>query len=869
MKKALQALVLVSAICFQLLTPMIAGVGSFVMEYVEKDSVVASVAAHAPVAYAQEVNESNQKLPGCGVGIFSSSSVIGCIAQVFYFLFVYVLGAIASIAGDLFDYFLWFTIDSETYSAKNDIIQKGWDVVRDITNIFFVVGLLIAAISLLFNLSEGGGPRILFGIIVVALVINFSLFFVRIIIDAGNITGLIFYNKITANKVDSIKSEGEGLKSISSVLMSKFNPQLLFNTDLYNNGGLTESAKAGRFLLMTVFAGILHVMLIIVFLSVCMFFVSRVIALWFSMIFAPFALITKAIPFLNTEKLKFLNFNQWISNLLSNAFLVGVFMFLIYVVALMSSDLTSSIQQANGSDSFVFTALKVAMPFILVASFLWTAKKAAQALAGEFGEMVTAGVSMLAVGTVGAVALGAAGVSGLAGMGLRGVGAGLNATGAKGAGKAFTRAGKAVPQVFNPFKWKKSEYAPLRAVGKTLSSPFVGGAAGFIGKQAGLNTGLMAKAAGLGTGMGIGKWYQGVQRAAWQDRAAHAREDMQQRRAELDNKRLDEIIATERAQLEMQELEYKLSKKQGKDQFLLGADEAKQNEKAEAWKAQFINDLDNGVKSGKIKDIVQYTNDYKAGKAKIYDEKGQEIGTSPAEEKSAQAWNMRVVNNEADDLVYGEGFAEARDKAKDNNWDNLGSYKNWLDDQKAKGTFTETTDPSKLRLAQELRKRIKPEKPPLSAEDLNAITNQYRTATEAQEKNKDTLEKIKNELARKGITVEIADITPDQIKEYIKDLKDNENVLTIKDVSAGYTGTMTYSEFQKRLKELQVKSKLRGKDANGLDRGLTEAEAEELVRMQDDKKIIDARYDKMKDVMDDYRKRKDAIDAAKKTIARG
>lgn len=225
-----------------------AGVGSFLAEHFQNNNVAATIAAHAPIAHADSVNQnSGDTTPGCGFGIFSNSSVMGCVAQVAYFLFVYVLGSIASIAGDLFDYFLWFTIDSETYGTKNDVIQKGWDVVRDVTNIFFVVGLLIAAISILFNIGESGGPRLLFSIIVIALIINFSLFFVRVVIDAGNITGLIFYNKITADPVKNIASEGPGggLKSISSVLMSKFNPQELYNTDLFTNYGLTDSAKAG------------------------------------------------------------------------------------------------------------------------------------------------------------------------------------------------------------------------------------------------------------------------------------------------------------------------------------------------------------------------------------------------------------------------------------------------------------------------------------------------------------------------------------------------------------------------------------------------------------------------------------------------
>ena len=64
-------------------------------------------------------------------------------------------------------------------------------------------------------------------IVVIALVINFSLFTTKIVIDASNILAKIFYNNITSINPSGaeLKPEDGGQKSISIGIVDKFDPQ--------------------------------------------------------------------------------------------------------------------------------------------------------------------------------------------------------------------------------------------------------------------------------------------------------------------------------------------------------------------------------------------------------------------------------------------------------------------------------------------------------------------------------------------------------------------------------------------------------------------------------------------------------------------
>jgi hypothetical protein len=77
-----------------------------------------------------------------------------------------------------------------------EMITIGWEITRDIANIFFIFILLIIAIATILRLESYGAKQLLAKLIIVALLVNFSLVIAFAVVDAANILALTFIKRI-------------------------------------------------------------------------------------------------------------------------------------------------------------------------------------------------------------------------------------------------------------------------------------------------------------------------------------------------------------------------------------------------------------------------------------------------------------------------------------------------------------------------------------------------------------------------------------------------------------------------------------------------------------------------------------------------
>lgn len=404
-------------------------------------------------------------LPVCGIGITEETGDIeGCIVRGVYYLFLYPSAWLASMGGNVFDWFIGYTLSSDSYSQA-DFVEKGWRIVRDIANLSFIFVLLYIAFRYVLGLEGRDVQKTLLKIIGIALVINFSLFATRLIIDAGNILGRVFYERITVTGGDGSTT---GYTPLSVGLISKVNPQRLLSSGMFaptasitattgqeNNtlGELNDGASSAtlnstgfQILVLLTAAGV-NLVLAYVFFSVGIFFVARTIGLWFQMIFSPIAFLSVAVPKVGGAAGGRFNFSTWLSTTFSLAFMVVVFMFLLYLTIMFLGVAFGSLIDAGENSSGLTLFLEVLIPFIVVAILLLAAKKQAKEMSGEFGSAMVKGLKMALIGALGAGGLalgGAAILGGVAGRQMVGrVGANMankNATTAW--GRAQKRAGK-------------------------------------------------------------------------------------------------------------------------------------------------------------------------------------------------------------------------------------------------------------------------------------------------------------------------------------------------------------------------------------------------------------------------------------------
>lgn len=310
-----------------------------------------------------------------------------------------VVAVFTQAAATFLDFFIYYSTNSDSYTTG--FIEKAWSAVRDIANMLFIITLLYVAIKTILGLNVTNNKKLISAVVVIALVINFSLFTTKVVVDASNILAKVFYNNIKsidgrvkdANGNYTTELENiDGQKSISVGLAQKFNPQKLF-------GKPSPTKGDGELIFITLLSIIVMLFMIYIFLSVAFLFLGRVVGLWISMIFSPLAFISYAVPF----DIPGLGHKQWWNELLKNAFLAPIFIFFLYIIIMFADFIEVVPPPSLDIYDVVNSSMKTVLPFAIVIVLLMKAKEIAVTYSGKIGEMFISGAKML-----GGLALGAA-----------------------------------------------------------------------------------------------------------------------------------------------------------------------------------------------------------------------------------------------------------------------------------------------------------------------------------------------------------------------------------------------------------------------------------------------------------------------------
>jgi len=392
---------------------------------------------------------------GCVSLIFD---FVSCLVSASYYLIFMPISGLTALAAGVLDFFIFYSTSDDAY---NDVfVTKAWGAVRDIANIFFIIALLYIAIKTILNLGNSNSKKLLTYVIIVALVINFSLFFTKVVIDASNVIAKIFYHQITpvdrnGNPID----ENTEQRSVTISLVGQFDPVNLMALPPRGNSAtqVDASGKIGEFFFVMLLCIGLMFFMIYIFLSVAMLFVARVISLWLSMIFSPIAFASHTVDF----GLGSLGWKKWFEELFKNAFMAPIFIFFLYVVILFGNFINIGATVGSEKD-WIFGVMTTIIPFMLVFVLLHKAKKLAVEYSGEMGSAVVKGAAVLGGMALGATALGVAAV-------------GRNTVGAVSKYVQNDNARKKDFGTFGGYKdWsigkKLNPFAYIRQAGKTVSA---------------------------------------------------------------------------------------------------------------------------------------------------------------------------------------------------------------------------------------------------------------------------------------------------------------------------------------------------------------------------------------------------------------
>ena len=269
----------------------------------------------------------------------------------------------AYIGAFIFDIAVQITLQSVTYSQS--FLTTSWAAVRDLANMAFIFLLVYLAIVIVLRAETSGSLKMLSGIIIAALLINFSFFITRVVIDGGNILATQFYNAIpepplssssaasgsivgSVQAVASAASSNANVKDLTNGIMNALGIQTFIGSNSFSTFASTLTGKSGQavggfsILIILTFVylavGAILAMLAFTFITVGVKFLVRVVVLWFVIIAAPLAFVAAAI-FKGATWDRFNLFKRWQEALIQFAFYPAVFLFIFWIIDLFSSQL--------------------------------------------------------------------------------------------------------------------------------------------------------------------------------------------------------------------------------------------------------------------------------------------------------------------------------------------------------------------------------------------------------------------------------------------------------------------------------------------------------------------------------------------------
>ena len=297
----------------------------------------------------------------------------------------------------LASYIFWFSsvvfdnllhIGLSTNLMKSEFVTAAWSNIRDLANMTFVLGAIAIAFMMIFSKDEKYKSYII-NLIIIAFVLNFSLFFSKIIVDAGNITSHVFLNVSSVKVIEkeesilpshffiakAITGNDNINRSVGAALVKGLSTKNLFGAKNFEDWKeIDKSAdQVMTYFFMNLLVGFVYFAIAKKFFSAGFMFLGRLVWIVFYMVTSPIYFISYFIPG-QEERLK----NDWFFPLLQKSFCIVVYLFFIWLSYII---LSSGVTEV-GEGGF-YTLLFV---FIIKAIFITVLLDKAGSIGNKFCE---------------------------------------------------------------------------------------------------------------------------------------------------------------------------------------------------------------------------------------------------------------------------------------------------------------------------------------------------------------------------------------------------------------------------------------------------------------------------------------------------
>ncbi len=335
--------------------------------------------------------------PGCfSLTNFSMSDcLVGVLGWVSLGL-MHIMSLILFLAGKLLDTVITYTVVHMSANISGLTgINITWKAIRDIMNLVFIFMLIYEGIKLIISKSSSGEVKnLIVGIVMASILVNFSLFFTKLLIDSSNIVTIGFYNSIVGP--DSAPSGTLSSRTLSNAYQQALGLQGWYSSNAIpaTFKGPTDGGSQYDILTVGVMTSILFLITTFAFLAISVMFVVRYIVLLILLILSPIAYM--GLAFNGLKKYA----GQWWDSLWGQWLFGPIYMIMTWVIMtlLLNGGFipTKADEWANllkGSAPSLDLLLNFAIVIGLSIASLAIAKGQATKGAGQIGKMIDKGTS--------------------------------------------------------------------------------------------------------------------------------------------------------------------------------------------------------------------------------------------------------------------------------------------------------------------------------------------------------------------------------------------------------------------------------------------------------------------------------------------
>lgn len=267
-------------------------------------------------------------------------------------IFIALGAAFLQIIGYLFDALIQnFIINfygSLQSTGAYTAVTLGWTIFRDLANIVIIGLFTFIAINIILGNQEFGQKKLIANVLIVAVLLNFSLLFTKLIIDASNFTAYQFYQQITTSNgsSNSINQASDGsiaggfMKAMGMKSFSDDTGALLKTfTDNQQKNGSSAASTGFQALFYGIISGLLLFILGLVLLYGCFLIFARGLLLVFLMLTSAIAFATYLIPSLSKNAY---GLSGWWRSLINAAIFAPLLMIFLFITNLIMNAGTSA-----------------------------------------------------------------------------------------------------------------------------------------------------------------------------------------------------------------------------------------------------------------------------------------------------------------------------------------------------------------------------------------------------------------------------------------------------------------------------------------------------------------------------------------------